>query len=201
MYKWPNICREINIKLQQVSSINYESFYRLIQRTINNYSTAQVKSEKRLLAWWNSRCSNLRKQKIFFLKKARALVSCDYWIQYKRTSANFRQVIKESKQYFWDSVRREAKDSRILHRVFRKISTRSSSPMDAHLFLQVDDKICSDAVIHTEAVADHFSGECVHEPTPFTYGSDIDSQINSLFTFIELKDAIRRTKISTPGDT
>lgn len=76
---------------------------------MTNYSTSCSRLLKYLPAWWTTRCSNLSKQNKFYLKKVRLLVFNEHWLNYKQTSAKLRQVVRDSKWHYSDSVSCNAK--------------------------------------------------------------------------------------------
>lgn len=93
LFNWPLICREINSNLQLVSGIDYESFHKMVLCAMTNHSVIRSRPSKCLPAWWTTSYSNLYKQKESYLKRARLLVSSEYWLKYKRTSAKLRRLL------------------------------------------------------------------------------------------------------------
>lgn len=107
--------------------------------SMSKYSTARPIPSRCLLCW-TIQCSNLN-QKNFFLKKTRWLVSYDYRIKYKRTSDKFRQVVRDSKRWFWDAMCQNARAPCLQHKIFWRIKNRSSAPLGLHLVLQQADSV------------------------------------------------------------
>lgn len=105
-----------------------------------------------------------------------------------------RQLIKDSKRRYWDSVGRNTTDPRLLNR------GRSGPSTETHLSLQLTDSYCADAIDQEVAFANHSSEGGRNEPYPVKYGPEIDSPLNHPFTLFKQKDAIHLTKIISLGE-
>lgn len=62
--------------------------------------------------------------------------------------------------------------------------------------MRFTDFFCSDAL--ARSFADHFNEGCSHKVITFAYGVECNSSPNCDIIISELKEAIRRTMISTP---
>lgn len=82
----------MNTNLQLLSDIDYESFYKMVIRAMNNYRFSQNIPSKGFPTWWPTRCSNLLKQKIFSEKDCQ-LFSNDSWLKFKRSLAKLQQLV------------------------------------------------------------------------------------------------------------
>lgn len=81
---------------------------------------------------------------------------------------------------------------------FPKTSNLGLIFLQSHLYLQLIDFVCSNAVAQAEAFADNFSEGSNHEPITFTFWAECDSSLNFSFAILELKNSISKTWISSP---
>lgn len=114
-------------------------------------------------------------------------------------AAKLRQVIRSSKRHYWNAVCQNANDSSILYKTYRKIRTRSCSPIDAHFCLSHTDFLIPEANIQCEIFVDHFSEASDHEPLLLVYGNGDNEMLNCIFRIPELNETLRRTKSTSPG--
>lgn len=115
-------------------------------------------------------------------------------MKYKEVATKVCQVIKNAKRQFWDSVCQNASDSDILRKTFRRIRNRPCPSPDTNSCLPI-----TDANIQVEIFANHSSGAAAHELLPLDYGNADNDKLNRLLQLLELKDAIRQNKPTSPG--
>ena len=115
-------------------------------------------------AWWIARCSNLRHQKRFYIKRAQRCASMRDWVLYKRFAAKLKSTIKDEKRKFWDTVCKEAEDPRLLRRVFRKLQTRAQDSPGPHLCIQRNECPIFNADALADLFVDAYSGGAHNEP-------------------------------------
>lgn len=128
------------------------------------------------------------------------MASADSWIKYKRATAKLWQAIREIKRNNWDSVCCNANDPYILYKIFRKTQNRAGSPPNSQFCLKNTFTIISEARTQSELLEEHFSELDYHAPISFTYGAVANEKLNLPFPQMEVKDAIRRSRTTTPGE-
>ena len=94
---------------------------------------------------------------------------------------------------------KNAKDSRILFKAFRKIKSHSCSSPDSHFCLEINSKLVFEAFKQAQIFSHLFSWDQLQNPIPFTYGPSANEELNLPFDKVELFEAIRRTKATTLG--
>ena len=83
-YRWSSIIGEVNQALLSVDTIDYDYFLSVIQRAMIKHKNSTQESNKGFSAWLSTRCTNLRYQKRFYLKRVQRNASLQDWICYKR---------------------------------------------------------------------------------------------------------------------
>lgn len=89
LYKWPFICWMVNDFLLHSLDLNNNSFLDLVRRAMNKHSLLSKHPAKGLLVWWSTNYSRFLQQKRYFLKKARELVSTEFWMTFKLASTGY----------------------------------------------------------------------------------------------------------------
>ena len=199
-FNWNKISQDVNTRLHQSQCISYEGFSEIVHNSMKSYCSNKPRHQKSYPPWWTARCNNLFQQKKFLLRKATRLMSVDLWIKYKRIAAKLRQVLKDSKRNYWDTVCRRARDPTILFRTLGRLQKRLLPCTDSHNVLIEDDSITVDPVEQANTFGKAFSFGTPHEPIPLDYGGENDSDLNVLFAFSELKKAIKSMRTTTPGE-
>ena len=126
-------CQEVNHALSTQAHLDYSTFHTTVsQAMLHNHRRHKLLC-KAAPAQWTLKCKALFKK--FLQNLAIWTCSIDLWIKYKKTLAALWKAILETKRYFWDNTCKNAKDSRIFLKAFRKIKSHSCSSPDSHFCL------------------------------------------------------------------
>lgn len=93
-------------------------------------------------------------------------------MKFKRSLAKLRQVVRESKRQFWNSVS-QRKGPPVFYIKYSEKSraTRIPPSPDSHFCLE--NFLSSDVALQSELFAGHFTEETAYEPLPIDYGYEV----------------------------
>ncbi|GBM13926.1 hypothetical protein AVEN_152361-1 [Araneus ventricosus] len=170
-----------------------------ISLTISNHTTNKILENKDYPPWWNAACHNFSRLKKYAWKKARSTISSSEWINYKKYRSKFKFHFKRAKDNYWDNISRISQNPKMFFKILNKLSNHTNPNVKNHDIIFHNNRYVTHPKTQSDLFAKHFSIQSTEvQPIPIDYGSD-NEILNRNIEFWELKRAIQKTKISTPG--
>ncbi|GBN11630.1 hypothetical protein AVEN_15082-1, partial [Araneus ventricosus] len=150
--------------------------------------------------WWNLSCHNFQKLKILFRKRALRLISESDWMKHKKYAAKLRFHIKKASRNYWDKICNITKNPRMFYSMLNRIYNHTNQEINTVNLILHNNHYISNPVQQSNLFADFFSANSVkHEPIPLDYCEDSNSHLNIPIHLQEVRQAIQKTRNSTPG--
>ncbi|GBL93900.1 hypothetical protein AVEN_153656-1 [Araneus ventricosus] len=150
--------------------------------------------------WWNLFCHNFQKLKILFRKRALRLISESDWIKHKKYAAKLRFHIKKASRNYWDKICNISKNPRMFYSMLNRIYNHTNQAINTVILILHNNRYISNPVQQSNLFADFFSDNSMkHEPIPLDYCEDCNSHLNIPIHLQEVRQAIQKTRNSTPG--
>lgn len=195
--KWRNAGQDLNVSLESIDDVNVECFQSMCEVAIDgNYTCTGVNTDSSP-PWWDTKCRWLLGQKRKFLRLARARCCKDAWLDYKRSAAQLRRLVKQRSRSYWQSICSSAASGKGIYRILRALNRESDNPVATQLSLGG----CS--FTSREDQANAFLRVFCSGPESQIIPVDLSGNAESLNMDIcieELTRAIQTTRPTSPGE-
>lgn len=161
------------------------------------HSSSTVVARRSYAPWWDTECARLLALKRRLFRRARTHLSRELWMSFKRISAQLRRLIKHKTRAFWTHICESGRAGN-LYKIFRCLSNRTGGT-NSHIVISDNGTLVADRHAQAETFADFF---CPSQGLP-CIPVDLSSPHtlwDQDFSIYDLRDAIKRSRDSSPGE-
>lgn len=198
---WINFRPQINKKLENNKNITLNGIIDDFKSTIETNTVAAKQTKVDTPPFWTMKCTALLKKKRYLLKRAKRNINGSEWMEYKKTAAQLRFLIKSLSKNYWDKVCKEAGDNKSIYKILKSLKSKkeiSQESTSSNGIIKIDNTtLTSKQSQANEFILKYAKNDNQHQlPLDFNNGDD---KLKGSFRKEEFYQVIKNMKNRSPG--
>ena len=212
--EWKEYSRNIHIEIEgnNIDEKCENLEISILNAAENNLPKKNTNKRKILVPWWNNECQNAIRNRNKAFKIFNRNINDENYIEYKRTRALARKIIKNAKKNAWKEFISKINKDTSVKEIFQYIKRIKGKNSARPICLLINGNIIDDPKEIADNIAEHFSNvsdDQNYTPAyranknqnehPINFDSNTQFEYNEPFTMAELKYVLGSVKGTSAG--